>query len=336
MSDEKDNPTDPVAAGSVLAEKASNPAEKAEEVAPPSLAIYFSGKRTPPGALVNAVKKAKVSRFSAEDERLAIEALAANDADGGRLWALLSQPKLPDAIDRWIWQATQERLRARIGESFDLTHATTSQLFAAVRESVAADLLSPEKEKQKAATAWLRLGTLWLIVKRSLDPWLAIEEATDLLFKKGDARRIASRSIQRGKWPEFRQAAALAGMARVTVDAARRERDEERRLAIGLQRQLSEAKAGIEALRSKVSTLEQESTATARALEETKSQWEADRVRRAHDLTETRASYKVLLGGRIAPLLATAVDALEVEPAVPDVALRRLKEALSIIAEKTQ
>ena len=52
-----------------------------------------------------------------------------------------------------------------------------------------------------------------------------------------------------------------------------------------------------------------------------------------HDLSETKAEQRVLLRERVAPLLSDAIDALEIDPAAPHIALKRLKTVLSIIDE---
>ena len=305
------------------------------ELGKPSLASYFGPEVIPAAAFTKAVRKAKLTHFSADDVSLAAEALPVNDPDGSRLWGLMSQAHVPEVLERWAWQAIQERLKSRIGESFDPAHSTTGQLSAALRANVRVDLQSLEKEKQKAAENWLRLGILWLVVKRSLDPWQALEESIDLLYKREEALRVAAQVVRRGKWIEFCQAAAIGETARTIVEQARRERDEERRVVLALQRQLSAMNGELDALRSRASALERDLVATRDALDESKASWEADRVHRGHALAETRASQRVLLSERIGPLVGNAIDALEIEPPAPEVALRRLKSILSIIAEKS-
>jgi hypothetical protein len=59
----------------------------------------------------------------------------------------------------------------------------------------------------------------------------------------------------------------------------------------------------------------------------------AERQHWGHDLTETKAEQKVLLGERLAPLLEDAIDALEIDPPAPGTALRRTKSALAVIKE---
>ena len=51
-------------------------------------------------------------------------------------------------------------------------------------------------------------------------------------------------------------------------------------------------------------------------------------------MAETKAEQKVLLEERIGPLLEDAVDASEIETPAPEIALRRIKVALS--AEEKQ
>jgi hypothetical protein len=60
---------------------------------------------------------------------------------------------------------------------------------------------------------------------------------------------------------------------------------------------------------------------------------ETERHHWGHDLSETKAGQRVLLRERVAPLLSDAIDALEIDPAAPQIALKRLKTVLSIIEE---
>lgn len=50
-----------------------------------------------------------------------------------------------------------------------------------------------------------------------------------------------------------------------------------------------------------------------------------------HDMSETKAQHRMLLNERIAPLLADAIDALEIDPPAPSVALKRIKAVLKMI-----
>ena len=52
-------------------------------------------------------------------------------------------------------------------------------------------------------------------------------------------------------------------------------------------------------------------------------------------MVETLARHHVLLNERIAPLLSDAIDALEIEPPVPHLSLRRIKSVLKIIKDTT-
>ena len=64
-------------------------------------------------------------------------------------------------------------------------------------------------------------------------------------------------------------------------------------------------------------------------------QLEIERHHRGHEMVETLARHHVLLNERIAPLLSDAIDALEIEPPVPHLSLRRIKSVLKIIKDTT-
>jgi len=58
------------------------------------------------------------------------------------------------------------------------------------------------------------------------------------------------------------------------------------------------------------------------------------RIERHHwgyDMSETKAQHRMLLNERVAPLLADAIDALEIDPPAPSVALKRVKAVLKVI-----
>ena len=68
-------------------------------------------------------------------------------------------------------------------------------------------------------------------------------------------------------------------------------------------------------------------------LQDVQSLLENERHHWGHDLSETKAGQRVLLGERVAPLLSDAIDALEIEPPVPSIALKRVKAVLKVIEE---
>jgi hypothetical protein len=306
--------------------------QKTDQVTDPAISAYFGTSKVSPSAFIKALKAAKVKRFTQSDESQASELLDKNDSNGERLWALMSQTSLPEAVDRWIWMAAQDRLKVAVGGNFDPLSHDTVQILHEMRNSLGPNLRSKQKGESDKAGNWLRIGICWLIEKRSLTPWLIAEQIRSILFKDQlDAARTAVRVLQRGRWTEFRQAVAMTGLAQTMLEGARRERDNEIRTSVSLREQLSDSLSEIGILRSNLVTLNQELATKSEALSNTQSQLDSERQHWGHDLSETKAEQRVLLRERVTPLLSDAIDALEIDPAAPHIALKRLKTVLSII-----
>jgi hypothetical protein len=100
---------------------------------------------------------------------------------------------------------------------------------------------------------------------------------------------------------------------------------------LNLRVQISRAEERQQVLQEKVSELESQITDRLTELANTRSELEAERHHSGHDLTEAKGAQQALLQDRIRPLLSDAIDALEIDPAAPGVALRRLKNIIAII-----
>lgn len=98
-----------------------------------------------------------------------------------------------------------------------------------------------------------------------------------------------------------------------------------------LQHQLPEDRSTIQQLRDRISVLEAQLAEATRGLEAAEHQLETERQHWGHDLSETKAEHRMLLSERLAPLISDAIDALEIDPAAPNVALKRLKTVLSLV-----
>lgn len=301
------------------------------EEATSTLSAYFGPAKVSPASFFKALKAAKVRYFTQSDEAQAFELMGNNDPSGDRLWMLISQSKLPEPIDRWIWKASQDRLKAVVGANFDPLDHDAAQILRALVEFSSADLGAKEKDKRRKAENWLRVGICWLIEKRSLDAWQIADQISSTLFKKqNDAKKIALRVLQRGKWGEFRHAVAVAGLARATVERAQQQRDEERRVVSSLRLQLDAGRSKINDLLSQLSALREDVVLASEALAKVKLQLETERQHWGHNLAEAKAGHQAFRE-QIRRLLSDAIDALEIDPPAPDVALRRLKNVISII-----
>ncbi len=300
----------------------------------PSLVGYFGETRASPSAFFKVLRKNEVKRFRSADQEAAAELMQINDSEGERLWGLMSQSSIPEPVDAWIWGAAQSRLKKQLGEGFDPQDHDAGRIFKSVLNELSAGICAEQKEEKKRAEILLRLAICWLVEKRSLKTWQIAEQLRPVLFSDLKvATRVARRAVQKGKAGELRLAAAMAGLGDQMVKVAEEERARERSISADLRHRLDDAKRKIERLNSDLEDAQKtisDHEATMTNLEQTLA---AERHHWGHDLSETKAEQKVLLGERLGPLLEDAIDALEIEPPAPGIALRRVKSALLVIEE---
>ena len=298
----------------------------------PTLSAFFSDAKSSPFVFFKAIKSQQIKRFAQEDEAQALELLATADPDGRRLWALISQSSLPDAVDRWIWRAAQDRLATLIGSEFDPAEQDAGRLLKVLLDALSPTLKAKEKHQRIRADNWLRIGVCWLMEKRSLDPWVVTESLMPVLFHDNKrAFQASRRALQRGRSNEFKLVTATASLAREIVRAAQAERDNERRGIASLRHQLSEDRSTIQELRDQIASLQTQLMENSKALRDAQVQLETERQHWGHDLSETKAEQRLLLSERVAPLISDAIDALEIEPPAPHIALKRLKAVISLV-----
>jgi hypothetical protein len=299
----------------------------------PEISLYFSDLKVSPSAFLKAVKSEKIKRFKKDDEERAQLALA-EDVSGERLWALMSQANLPEAIDRWIWPAAQTQLKIAVGNEFDPLESNPVQVLQNLRKSLAHGLASKDKSENKSAENWLRIGICWLVEKRSIDLWTIAEVISATFFddtKK--AKAAVKRAISKGSIKEFRLSVANVRLGNDIVAKSKSELAEEKRISNNLRLRLTDAEKKIESLGAELATLRARLAEKEAELQNVQTQLENERHHWGHDLSETKAGQRVLLGERVAPLLSDAIDALEIEPPVPSVALKRVKAVLKVIEE---
>ncbi len=237
-------------------------------------------------------------------------------------------------MDRWKWTFAQDRLRSIIGLDFDPLDTDASRVLRTLCSALRPKLKSKEKNEQKSAMNWFRIGICWLTKKRSIQPWLTAEAISSIFFTdtKG-ASGLVNRAISKGRTNEIRLAVATVMMGNDVVARTKSERDDERRLSNSLRIQLTDEKKKNENLVAELEAAHADLANKKEALEEITTRLENERHHWGHDLSETKAGQRVLLGERMAPLLSDAIDALEIEPPAPEVALKRIKAVLSIIHE---
>lgn len=300
----------------------------------PTLVGYFGETRASPSAFFKVLRKNEVKRFRPADQEAAAAMMAEHDPEGERLWALMSQVSLPAAVDAWIWGAAQSRLKEYLGEAFEPQDYDATRIFKAVLSILSPSLRSGQKEEKKRAETWLRLAICWLVEKRALKPWQIAEHLRPVFFSEPTAAsRLAERAVQKGKSGELRLAVAMAGLGDQLVKAAEEERNRERSVSGDLRHRLDDTRAKLERLNSDLDSAKRTIANQEENISKLKETLAAERQHWGHDLTETKAEQKVLLGERLGPLLEDAIDALEIEPPAPGTALRRMKAALALIKE---
>lgn len=296
----------------------------------PTLVGYFIEKRASPSAYFKVLRKNEVKRFQHSDRVAAETLMASEDPDGERLWALMAHSSLPDSVDAWVWGAALARLKEYFGDAFDPGEHNTRRILKKIVIKHKPAFASEKNEAKKRAETWFRIAVCWLMEKRNLSAWQA---AADLQHVFNLTSSLAKVAIQKGKSRELQIAVAMSGLGDEMVEAAEKDRDREKSISADLRYSLQVARTESEKLQSELVSARQTRAKQEKHVSELEQTLSNERQHWGHDLTETKAEQKVLLGGRIGPLLKDAIDALEIDPPEPGIALRRVRAAVSVIEE---
>lgn len=312
------------------------PAAKVE-LPTPSLSTYFGEAPVPVRAFFKAVKTAKLRRFEENDEQTASSLMPQNDPEGARLWALVSQSDIPEAVDHWVWSAVQNILRSEVKGDFDPLSRDSLTVLKSLHRQLSTGIQGKEKAAKRKGENLLRISVTWLVKKRALDPWEAFNELRVVFFPEGQAAtRHSKRILTQGKLQEIKTAAAISGLAHEKVRAALSDRDEERRQKGSLQDRISRLEKENARVTEELRGAEEKSAALALELAALKQKLNDQQQHWGHDMTDVKAKQNSLLRDRLAPLLKDALDALEIEPPAPQVALKRIKSTIAAIGDALQ
>lgn len=296
----------------------------------PTLIGYFKDERASPSAFFKVLRKHGVTRFQQSDRAAAEKIMTYEDPEGERLWALMAYASLPDSVDIWIWSAALARLKEKFGDAFNPGENNTRRILKTVLTELRVALGSEKKEERKHAETWLRITVCWLMEKRNLSAWQVAQDLQTALMVKSS---MAQEVLQKGKSRELQIAVAMAGLGDELVKSANEDRNKERNISADLRHSLHIARTEIERLRTDLVDARQAIAEHEKSFSELEKRLSNERQHWGHDLTETKAEQKVLLGERLGPLLNDAIDALEIDPPEPGIALRRMKAAASVIEE---
>ncbi len=317
--------------------KAGKAKRSEQPLVDPTLATYFGEKPVPPGVFVKSVKTAKVGRFADEDLAEASRLAEQNDPNGARLLSLATQPGLPKVIDRWVWQATIAFLKSKVPGAFEPFDPDADATFRRVHRDLAPGLVSGDQQLRQRSETLLLLTLAWLGTQRSLDMVGALDILRDTFpGSEASLREAVRKGLVTGKLSDVKRAAAIATLLGRGLRDARATLDMERQRRAALESRLAEAQARIAEVSGERDALARERDALAAERDALIRQLEESRQHFGHDMVNVKAQQSLLLTERIAPLLDNAVDALEIQPPAPDVALRRLKSAIKSIQEAAQ
>ncbi|MGU3476563.1 hypothetical protein [Methylobacterium sp. D48H] len=299
-----------------------------------TLASFFEEKPIGAAAFVGAVRNSGRKRFEDADVAAAMAAMPVNDPVGTRLLSLAGQPKLPPPLSVWVRPTVLARLRERLPGRFEMESGDAATIFRGVLEDVSPKLTSEFADARLEARTLLLLALTWLTPRSTFKPREALEEIYGLLFADEDgAEDAVVRALSGGEMKGIRQASAVAGLARRAVSEATERAEKEHSRRLGIEDELAAARREAAALKAQVASLTAERddfrdrlSAAERRFEERQQHW-------GNDMAAVSARQKLLLDREIGPLLDTAVDALAGDPPFPDIALERVREALTIIKE---
>lgn len=312
--------------------------DKSSQQAPilPTLVCYFGPSPVSAPGFVKAVKAARISRFPETDIRDAEQLMLANDVDASRLCALISQTGLPDAIERWLWPAVQQRLKIELPAALETIENDAGSIFKSLHTHLSSDLSSSDKRKRNHAEGLLRITLAWLVTQRSLGLWAALEQLASTYFRDASASsRAVRRILTRGRIREIKGASGVAGFAQGLIRTALLQQDQAERRQISLQSQLTSAQSDNAILQGEKSALQEEIKNLTDQLASAQSKLDESKQHWGHDIVDAKARQNTLLKSRLLPLLNDAVDALEMQPSAPQISLKRLKAALRAIEEAT-
>lgn len=302
----------------------------------PTLAAYFGAKPVPPAPFFKALRAAKLDRFTTEDLAAAAAAAAETDSLGIRLLALAAQGGKPKPVDRWVWTAVQTFLRSKVPAAFEPFDPDADATFRHIHRVLQPRLADADAERQKQAHILLALSLTWLASQRSLNVVAALELLQDSFPGSGGANReLVRKAIAEGKVGTLRRLAAIVSLLDGAARETRAALEAERQRRAAVESQLSDARAAISRLAGQVQELTQARDKAAADAADAVKQLDEGQQHAGHDIVELKARQGAFLKRRIVPLLSDAVDALEIDPPAPHIAIGRLKSAIDAIGENT-
>jgi hypothetical protein len=296
----------------------------------PTLAAYFRNEFDSAASFVKAVKIAHVKRFEPEDHAHADELMRKSDSDGQMLYKLTAAAPFTLPIELWIWRVVEERLTSKF--KLDMSCQTVDCILEALRHHVVVSALQTKKAKQSPPSFWMRIAINYLISKRRLDVLDLLGAVAPLLFTNVvSAAALASKTSQTGSSRDLSLLSCVALLGRELLQKAEADVAIARANVDACKLQLQRDASRVGQLECQINDLTLTRAALSNALAESETRRETQRQHLGHDLSEIKAATNMLLREELGPIIHDAIDALEMDPPAPDVAVRRLRKSIALI-----
>jgi hypothetical protein len=308
------------------------PGRSAEEaLPPPTITTYYLDPKIKLAPFVKAVRTAKIFRFQPSDVETAHEKLGEADPTLARTLALARGNRTPEAIERWVAEATEATVRASVPSALDYVGAKS--VLECIVNALGSDLAEKAGARRTRAQNLLHLALIWLIEQRALDPLDALRVISKL-FRRSSARRNATRILAHASPTQLRDLSLIAGLADEAVVRATQERSDAVAKQARLQEQVATLDASLRALRDREQQLISQVERLRSDLEQARREFDEQRQLRQLDRASQQGRMRQFLLERLGLLLSDARDALEFDPPHVDAARQRIESARETIDQQ--
>ena len=304
-----------------------------------SLSAYYSDARVKPAAFCKAVQAAKIRSFDAEDVSGAAQRLCETDPTLARTVALMG--KGPDAVARWVVEATKASLNLYLPDAVSDEHKAAKSLFDRVVRMSAEDLAAKDKQRRARAENLLRLVLSWLIGQRNLSPTDALLSVRKAKKKKDGAtpsnlNRDAARLLGRAKMRQLLGLSLVAALFESNIAQATKERQEVFSSLAGLQDGIASLETELQTTGAELKRTNEDRTRLTNELAAAQKELRDEKELRALDRTKQAGRSRSFLAERVSLPLSDARDALDFDPPHADAARQRIEMVMSAISRELE
>lgn len=307
---------------------------RGEEAIEPTLKAYYGNPKVSAAAWIEALKAAQIAGFSDRDSELVSGELTSTDPDLEKTRKLSDVSGVPSAVERWIDHLWRHAIRTEfVDSSFDFGASATDQL-TRLASTLGPAIRQKDKARRRLAENLLRISLRQILQKREIDPADCLRIIARALRGGSDVderslRRTVRQMMERAKIPQLRDltlplllADAQAGAVKADLANVRAENLSLKVQLDSAQDQHKRTEEQLTAAENRIGELEAEVEKTRRSAHE-------NRQVGAHGQSEIKSRLRAFLAGKLDPLLADAVDAVEI--AMADVTKERLASARAAI-----